>query len=76
VRSLDCAVVNFFNDQEDQACGGICYQSVRGVFEEGKPAFPGACIRAKTHVQIAVRDPKCILGFFVPADMLRTGRAA
>lgn len=76
VRSLDCAVINLFNDQEDQAKGGTCYQSVRGVFEEGKPAFPGACIRTKTHIQIAVRDPGCILGFFVPTDMLTAGRAA
>ena len=76
VRGLDCAVINLFNDQEDQAKGGLCYQSVRGVFEEGSPAFPGACIRTKTHIQIAVRDPNCILGVFVPIDMLRVGRAA
>lgn len=76
VRSLDCAVVNLFNDQEDEAKGGVCYQSVRGVFEEGKPAFPGACIRTKTHIQVAVRDPECLLGFFLPADMVSPGRAA
>jgi hypothetical protein len=41
-------------------------QTVRGVFVEGNPAFPGSQIYAKTHVQIAVRDSSCILGYFLP----------
>lgn len=71
VRKLDCAVINLFNGGEDQAAGTAYYQSVRGVFEEGGEAFPGACVKTKTHIQLAVRDPGCILGYFLPADMLR-----
>ncbi len=43
------------------------FQTVRGAFVEGDPVYEGARIHAKTHVQIAVRDPSCILGYFRPA---------
>jgi len=46
--------------------GSIFYQTVRGVFVEGAEAYPGAAIHTKTHVQIAVRDPACVLGYFLP----------
>lgn len=65
LRFLDCAVINFCLDEADERDEG--YQTVRGVFEEGGEAFPGAAIREKSHVQIAVRDQGCILGYFRPA---------
>ncbi|PWU22030.1 MAG: hypothetical protein C5B50_00290 [Verrucomicrobia bacterium] len=49
----------------------ITYQTVRGVFIEGAPAFPGSRIALKSHIQIAVRDPRCILDFFSPAARIR-----
>lgn len=70
LRNLDCAVMNFAMDSFDRRApaGRSCYyQTVRGVFLEGTPIYPGARIFEKTHVQIAVRDPACILGFFKPA---------
>jgi len=76
VRKLDCAVINLLNATEDLGKDRVYYQSVRGVFEEGEEAFPGACIRAKTHIQVAVRDPRCVLGYFLPADMLERSKAA
>lgn len=45
---------------------GMEYQTVRGVFVEGQPAYPGAGIMLKSHVQVAVRDQRCIIGFFRP----------
>jgi hypothetical protein len=42
------------------------YQTVRGVFLEGGPAFPGSEIALKSHIQIAVRDRKCVAEFFWP----------
>jgi hypothetical protein len=36
------------------------YQTVRGCFPEGQPIFPGSGILSKTHIQIAVRDTRCI----------------
>ncbi len=76
VRKLDCAVINLLNATEDRDKGSVYYQTVRGVFEEGEEAFPGACIRVKTHIQIAVRDPRRVLGYFLPADMLGGSEAA
>lgn len=80
LRYADCAFLNWYllnldEDQEedverDQGRGrkqsAMCYQTVRGVFTEGKPIFPDSGIYEKTHVQIAVRDPSCILGYFRP----------
>ena len=71
LRPLDCAVIDMLNRLNDEAAkadpgGRRPFQTVRGVFEEGEEAFPGACIRTRTHVQIAVRDMACILGYFRP----------
>lgn len=44
------------------------FDTVRGVFEEGAPVYPGAGFKAKTHVQIAVRNTDCILGVFRVPD--------
>jgi hypothetical protein len=65
LRRLDCAVLNFALSELD--LGGVRHDTVRGVFVEGSEAYPGARIFAKTHVQISVRNPSCILGYFRPA---------
>lgn len=70
LRNLDCAVMNLamtFFDRSSSLGRSCHYQTVRGVFVEGDPIYPGARIFEKTHVQIAVRDPGCILGYFRPA---------
>lgn len=64
LRFLDCAVIKYALDKV--AAKGLLYQTVRGVFVEGGPAFPGAEINLKSHIQISVRDPRCIVGFFRP----------
>ena len=38
--------------------------AVLGAYEEGGPVFTGAAQRELNHIQIAVRNPKCILGYF------------
>lgn len=62
-RHLDCAVINTVHalrkGVEQQQ-----YDSVYGVFEEGKALFDGAGFKEKTHIQLAVRDTNCILGYF------------
>lgn len=76
LRYLDCAVLNAFleyvdvmqADSLDEKATERYYQTVRGVFIEGNPAFPGSKILTKTHTQISVRDPSCILGFFNPVS--------
>ena len=42
------------------------YQTVRSPFLEGKPLYENTLFRLKTHIQIAVRDPGCIKGYFLP----------
>jgi|JI6StandDraft_1071083.scaffolds.fasta_scaffold237863_1 hypothetical protein len=64
-RYLDCAVINFTMSREESIGAG--YDTVRGVFVEGPEAYPGARVFSKTHVQIAVRNPSCVLGYFKPA---------
>jgi hypothetical protein len=67
LRHLDCAVINFTIDTLARESPSVAYQSVRGVFVEGRVAYPGARIYEKTHIQVAVRDPTCILGYFLPS---------
>ncbi len=64
-RDLDCAVINFLHSQREDK-GDKSYDSVRGVFWEGKDLYPGAGFKEKNHVQICVRNPNCIKGFFLP----------
>lgn len=63
LRYLDRAIINHLHTlNEDE--GHEDYDTVRGLFPEGNPVYPGALFRDKTHVQIAVRNPECILGVF------------
>jgi hypothetical protein len=65
LRFRDCAVIDYtLNDLAEAE--HVKYQTVRGVFLEGKPAFPGSKIALKSHIQIAVKDPACIVEFFRP----------
>lgn len=65
LRHLDKAVfdqVHFLRKQ-----GGLAsYETVRSPFLEGKPLYANTFFRLKTHIQIAVRDPSCIKGYFLP----------
>ncbi len=47
------------------------FDTVRGAFWEGGPAFPGAQIAKQSHIQIAVRNPGCVLGYFRPKEIDR-----
>jgi len=70
VRKLDCLVINGFMDtmekQAEETAETLPYQTVRCAFEEGNEAFPGSMLKEQTHIQLAVRDPNCILGVFRP----------
>lgn len=67
LRRLDCSVLNWALDSLDQNQGNSSYDSVRGLFQEDEPAFEGSAIKLKSHIQIAVRNPSCILGYFRPS---------
>jgi hypothetical protein len=65
LRKLDCAMLNWAIPQIEQDLK-VRFQTVRGVFQEGIPAYPGSGILAKSHIQVVVRDTACILGYFLP----------
>ena len=64
-RHRDCFVLNATIPGLGEVVGRP-FQTVRGVFQEGEPAFTGAGIKLKSHIQLAVRDPRAIIGYFQP----------
>ncbi len=66
-RRLDCAVIEtthkFYRDE-----GKAPFDSVRGVFWEGKDLYENAGFKEKNHIQICVRKHNCIKGFFHPRE--------
>lgn len=76
LRELDCAVIEYLHAKigekikYDVNVKGFSdykpFDTVRGVFTEGGPAFEGAGIQAKNHVQVCIRNINCIKGFFIP----------
>lgn len=48
------------------------FDTVKGIFTEGEPAYENAGFAEKTHVQICVRNQDCIKGVFrVPDSQLQ-----
>ena len=76
LRELDCAVIEYMHGRilksirNDIKAKGFShmkvFDSTRGVFTEGGPVFSGAGILEKSHIQICIRNPNCIKGFFLP----------
>jgi len=62
-RQLDCLVINWLHEQSGSHAR---FATVRGIFSEGGPIYPGAKIMTQTHIQVVVRDKRCILGVFRP----------
>jgi hypothetical protein len=62
---LDCAVINWAIASLEVESSQY-FHSVRALFREGEAVFKGSAIMSKSHIQIAVRDPKVIMGFFKP----------
>ena len=62
MRKLDCFLINNLIAQEKR--NGIVYDSVRGVFFEGKELYKNAGFREKNHIQISIINPNCIKGYF------------
>ena len=63
-RERDCLVLNHFLGTS--AKNGLVFDTVRGAFLEGEPAYAGAGFSRESHLQIAVRTTSCILGVFRP----------
>ena len=66
-RYLDCAVIETLHAfREDK--GLESFDSVRGVFWEGDDLYENAGFKEKNHIQICIRNPNCIKGFFIPRE--------
>lgn len=67
-RRLDCAVIETIHSYL-RSSNLPEFDSVRGVFWEGNELYPNAGFREKNHIQIAIRNPNCIKGYFVPRTL-------
>jgi hypothetical protein len=80
LRDLDCATIEFMHKQirtqyskdirEKSHSSLKIFDSVRGVFPEGGPAYSGSGFWAKSHIQICIRNANCIKGFFQKREEL------
>jgi len=68
LRELDCAVIETLHTlREDSHLQP--FDSIRGIFSEGEELYPNAGFRKKDHIQLCVRNPNCIKGFFLPRKL-------
>lgn len=67
-RNLDCAVIESLHRQRIEN-DDIPFDSVRGVFIEGKEIYPTSGFMKNSHIQICIRNPNCIKGYFVPREV-------
>jgi hypothetical protein len=78
IRILDCSVIEFMHStifelykediDKNNFSNTKIFDSTRGVFTEGGPAFEGAGILEKSHIQVCIRNMNCIKGFFIPRE--------
>ena len=68
LRHLDCAVIEHLHKSREQS-NETPFDSVRGVFFEGDPIYETSGFREQSHIQICVRNPNCIKGFFAPMEI-------
>jgi hypothetical protein len=70
LRYLDCAVIKHLHsiiEKQPQMPNRLDpYDTVRGMFTEGGNLYPGAGFKEKSHTQVAVINPACIVGLFYP----------
>ena len=67
-RHLDCAVIETIHHFNEDT-GKPAFDSVRGVFFEGKDLYENAGFKSNNHIQIAIKNPNCIKGYFIPRDL-------
>ena len=65
LRNLDCAVIEHLHEDR-KSKNERPYDSVRGVFLEGNAIYENSGFREQTHIQLCIRNPNCIKGYFEP----------
>ncbi len=66
----DCAVIEYLHLKRIER-GLKLFDSVCGVFIEEQELYPGAGFHDKNHIQICIRNPNCIKGFFLPRNEVK-----
>jgi hypothetical protein len=69
VRYLDCAVIETSHALRRREREKP-FDTVRGFFLEGRELYSGAGFRELDHIQICVRSPKQIIGYFLPQNKI------
>lgn len=67
LRNLDCAVINTVHQTREEK-PLLSFDTVRAAFIEGEPLYPGSSFRNRNHIQICVRNRRCIKGYFRPME--------
>jgi len=68
LRHLDLAVIETLHGLNKKHSDKRQYDSVRAVFLEGKELYENSGFREKNHIQVCIRNPNCIKGYFHPRD--------
>ena len=68
LRNLDCAVINTLHKLIVDKTEFPCFDSVRAPFLEGNDLYPNSGFKEKNHIQVCIRNPKCIKGYFDPIN--------
>lgn len=68
LRYLDCAVIEHLHAERNNN-NLKPFDSVRGVFFEGAPIYETSGFREQSHIQLCIRNPNCIKGFFAPKSV-------
>ncbi len=61
-RKLDCLVMNYVQKTSP-------FDAVVAPFMEGDTIYKGAMFREYTHIQIAVKNSKSVMGYFIPKEL-------
>jgi hypothetical protein len=68
LRGLDCATFNM--GHRIRARDGLpAHQLVRAAFYQGRPVVDSSEFRSGTHLQLALVDPECLIGWFLPREL-------
>lgn len=68
LRALDNAIISFIHEARKED-GKPDFQAVRGAFPQGEPLVDNSGFRKHSHIQIALRDSSCVLGWFLPPKL-------
>jgi len=65
IRKLDCSVIKCVH-QSTEDKGLPSYDTVRSAFNEGSQIYPDSNFYDRLHIEICVRSPELIKGYFLP----------